>query len=136
MEISFSVSLNGPVFDRYETDMAMAHLEEDIEERLRDITFMRVRTMGQSMFRYVDKSRHEVPGKWLHSIHKGMGDGGAEVSTDIIYGYWLEGVGSRNAPKTRFAGYHMWRLTAQGIRDDAEELVQEDTDRAVERLNR
>lgn len=135
MEISFDVELSGPVFDTYETDLAMAHLEEDIEERLQQITFMRIRTLGQSMFRYVDKSRHEVPGKWLHSIEKANGDGGAEVTTNIIYGYWLEGVGSRNAPKTRFAGYHMWRLTAQGIRDDAEELVQEDTDKAVGRLN-
>ena len=25
------------------------------------------------------------------------------------YGPWLEGTGSRNAPKTRFKGYHHWR---------------------------
>jgi hypothetical protein len=135
MEINFSVELSGPIFDRYETDLAIAHWEEDTEDRLQQITFMRVRTLGQSMFRYVNKSRHEVPGKWLHSIRKEYGDGGAEVTTDIIYGYWLEGVGSRNAPVTRFAGYRMWRATAQSVRDDAEELVQEDTDRAVARLN-
>ena len=27
----------------------------------------------------------------------------------VIYGAWLEGVGSRNYPMTRFKGYHHWR---------------------------
>ena len=27
----------------------------------------------------------------------------------VIYGPWLEGVGSRNFPATRFKGYHHWR---------------------------
>lgn len=27
----------------------------------------------------------------------------------VVYGPWLEGVGSRNYPVTRFKGYHHWR---------------------------
>jgi hypothetical protein len=29
----------------------------------------------------------------------------------VVYGPWLEGVGSRNVPVTRFAGYSHWRQT-------------------------
>ncbi|MFI8448247.1 hypothetical protein [Streptomyces erythrochromogenes] len=29
----------------------------------------------------------------------------------IVYGPWLEGVGSRNSPVTRFPGYFHWRRT-------------------------
>lgn len=39
----------------------------------------------------------------------------AEVSrvhdSGIVYGPWLEGVGSRNSPVTRFPGYFHWRRT-------------------------
>ncbi|KUF18463.1 hypothetical protein [Streptomyces silvensis] len=33
----------------------------------------------------------------------------------VIYGPWLEGVGSRNAPVTRFAGYRHWRAAKQAV---------------------
>lgn len=29
----------------------------------------------------------------------------------VVYGPWLEGVGSRNSPVTRFRGYSHWRRT-------------------------
>ena len=35
----------------------------------------------------------------------------------VIYGAWLEGVGSRNFPVTRFKGYRHWRHTAQWLRE-------------------
>lgn len=45
----------------------------------------------------------------------------------VIYGPWLEGIGSRNAPVTRFRGYHTFKFVslqlngrAQGI---AEQIV-------------
>lgn len=33
----------------------------------------------------------------------------------VIYGPWLEGVGSRNYPATRFKGYGHWRLAKQAV---------------------
>lgn len=33
----------------------------------------------------------------------------------IIYGPWLEGVGSRNSPVTRFPGYHSLRKAVQAV---------------------
>jgi hypothetical protein len=35
--------------------------------------------------------------------------------SNIIYGPWLEGTGSRNFPKTRFKGYATFRKVAQAL---------------------
>jgi hypothetical protein len=135
MEIRYSADLNGPVFDRYETDIATERARQDTEDALQDAAYERVKALGQSRFRYVDKSNHHVPGKWLHSIRKTYEGDLPAVDTGIIYGYWLEGVGSRNFPKTRFRGYRMWRETTQQIQAEAEKIAQPHIDRAVARLN-
>jgi hypothetical protein len=45
-----------------------------------------------------------------------IGDGG------VVYGPWLEGVGSRNSPVTRFPGYHTFRDTYPKLQKKAEEI--------------
>lgn len=40
----------------------------------------------------------------------------------IIYGLWLEGVGSRNAT-TRFKGYHFWRDGAVILDNRSEQII-------------
>lgn len=46
--------------------------------------------------------------------------GDPEVNDNrVIYGPWLEGVGSRNSPVTRFKGYHVFRTVAQIVDRDA-----------------
>lgn len=47
----------------------------------------------------------------------------------VVYGAWLEGVGSRNAPVTRFAGYSHWRRTKGATQAVAQPLAE----RAVQR---
>ena len=37
--------------------------------------------------------------------------------SNVIYGPWLEGIGSRNAT-TRFKGYHHWRRTVQYLEQE------------------
>lgn len=37
--------------------------------------------------------------------------------SDVVYGPWLEGVGSRNYPHTRFKGYAIVRRTTQEMQD-------------------
>lgn len=130
------VSYDGPIFDSYERDIAMATAEYEIQDKIQEATYERVKMLGQSQFKYVDQSNHHVPGKWLFSIHKGHEGDDATVYTDIIYGYWLEGIGSRNFPKTRFRGYRMWRETTQQIQSEAADLAEEPINKAVARLNK
>jgi hypothetical protein len=37
------------------------------------------------------------------------------VGDNVIYGAWLEGVGSRNSPVTRFKGYRTFREVGQAL---------------------
>lgn len=48
------------------------------------------------------------------------------VVTDrgVIYGNWLEGTGSRNAPVTSFRGYHAFRRGAQQLRGQVPAIAQ------------
>jgi hypothetical protein len=43
---------------------------------------------------------------------------------DVIYGAWLEGVGSRNFPETRFEGYHHWRLAKQAVAERGPQIAE------------
>lgn len=57
-------------------------------------------------------------------------------SSNATYGPWLESVGSRNYPVTRFPGYHIYRKVAQQIDRDAVSTVNPHIREACERLNR
>lgn len=52
----------------------------------------------------------------------------------VIYGPWLEGVGSRNAT-TRFKGYSSFRLTAQMLQKQAPEVLRKNLELAMKELN-
>lgn len=52
----------------------------------------------------------------------------------VIYGPWLEGVGSRNA-RTRFKGYSTFRRMAQEAQDRAEAIVGHEISELIVRLN-
>ena len=52
----------------------------------------------------------------------------------VIYGPWLEGVGSRNA-STRFKGYAAFRRTAQWLEQQVPKVIRVRVDRMVARLN-
>ncbi|MEY9876644.1 hypothetical protein ABH931_006154 [Streptacidiphilus sp. MAP12-33] len=57
-----------------------------------------------------------------------LNDGG------VIYGPWLEGVGSRNSPVTRFPGYHIYRKTKNSIAQKQKAIVQAWLERTVHEL--
>lgn len=50
--------------------------------------------------------------------------GGYEVwDKGVVYGPWLEGTGSRNAPVTRFRGYQTFRRTKPLVDRDAQRIA-------------
>jgi hypothetical protein len=90
--------------------------------------------------RYVDDARDTIAarGEELVLAELGMvlrhptGYYEGEITTDrvaadtdrvsdggVVYGPWLEGTGSRNAPVTRFSGYGHWRRTKETLADEA-----------------
>jgi hypothetical protein len=61
-----------------------------------------------------------------------VNDGWGQTN-DLPYGPWLEGVGSRNSPVTRFPGYHNLRtayvVTDRAVPDIAQPHIDDLTDR-------
>ncbi|MDN3244159.1 hypothetical protein [Streptomyces sp. ZSW22] len=58
-----------------------------------------------------------------------LGDVSRVHDQGVIYGPWLEGVGSRNSPVTRFPGYWHWRRTKSLVATRGPQIAE----RAVER---
>lgn len=52
----------------------------------------------------------------------------------VVYGPWLEGVGSRNSPVTRFPGYFHWRRTKALVAARAPEMAQRILQRYLPRM--
>jgi len=59
------------------------------------------------------------------------------VVTDggIIYGPWLEGVGSRNYPVTRFRGYHTFREVSQQMDGMAQAMAEREAGLAAKEIS-
>jgi hypothetical protein len=51
---------------------------------------------------------------YLHRIH----------DSGVVYGPWLEGVGSRNYPVTRFKGYHTFRIVKNRMAQKTKAIIE------------
>lgn len=92
-----------------------------------------IKFQGQTSFRY----ESSLPtGRWARSIQITAAVGGlAQVSdSGLVYGPWLEGVGSRNYPVTRFKGYSTFRKVRQQIERKAPDMLAGDTKRMAKEL--
>lgn len=63
----------------------------------------------------------------VHATGDKVTDGG------VIYGPWLEGVGSRNAT-TRFKGYRIWRTTKQALQQKVVPIAERLLPKYLERM--
>lgn len=54
-----------------------------------------------------------------HIVNQDLGSQHVIHDSGVVYGPWLEGVGSRNFPVTRFKGYSIMRKTTRAIDDRA-----------------
>lgn len=80
--------------------------------------------------------QYRPTGRWLNSLHGEM-TGPYQGTIDdakLVYGPWLEGVGSRNE-STRFKGYATFRWVFGELEKRAEDVLQKHVRRAVEKLN-
>jgi hypothetical protein len=123
LTLEFDVSATGAVFDG-EAEKAAADFTEHIKEVLADVSVAGVLVRLAQVL----QSNH---GTYMSYTHKEV-QGDMIVVTDrwIIYGPWLEGVGTRVGPPgsgkwplTRFMGYHTYRIVAQEVQLAAESIA-------------
>ena len=107
----------GPIFD----GRAEAELERyvsDLKETLGNEGVNRVRAHLDSVL------RHQT-GRYVAGVHTDRSVGDLAVrDAQVVYGPWLEGVGSRNSPATRFPGYHTFRIVGQDLDRAAEGIAE------------
>ncbi len=135
--INTEVTLEGNLFERpkpvldYHIHLMSKELAQDAQ--------IAIKFQGQSSFRY---ERSRPTGAWSRSIKVRVtsaigGLKGAEVhDSGIVYGPWLEGVGSRNFPVTRFKGYSTFRKVRQEIERKAPNMLTSQTRRMAKDLER
>jgi len=102
-----SVTERGPLFD--------GRAEKAVADAC-DTAAKRVATLGASMVRSRLNSvlRHQTPYYRFRVVSRQESAAQWKITDQaVIYGHWLEGTGSRNAPVTRFPGYHTFeQITA------------------------
>lgn len=119
----------GPMFDGAAA-RAAEDLRAEIEREVADKGFSMVQG------RLMQVIRQPTPYYWtqLKTISR---RGGTEVTgEDVIYHWWLEGVGSRNFPVTRFKGYRSFAITAAALRQIAQGIAESVMAPYVRRMNR
>jgi hypothetical protein len=125
--IEVNVHDRGPAFDgRAET--AMRQFADAAEEEIAE--------MGVNIIR-AELGRHlKHPTGYYQSQIQTDRAGGDTVITDggVVYGPWLEGVGSRNAPVTRFRGYSVFRRMAARIDRQATHVAERVLPRFLRRM--
>lgn len=127
--VSFGVDIHhhGPLYD----GRAAAAAEQFVhaaEEEIADVAVNMVRAeLGRVL-------KHPT-GYYESQIQTDRAGAGWEVNDGgVIYGPWLEGVGSRNAPVTRFRGYHTFRRVFQRVDRQAKHIAERVLPRYLRRM--
>jgi hypothetical protein len=106
--MSIRVDKRGPIFD--------GRLEKTVADAA-STSEKRIATLGASMVRSRLQRvlKTQTPYYRLRVVAAPDLPGWKVTDQAVIYGHWLEGTGSRNAPVTRFKGYHTFRIITQEL---------------------
>jgi len=127
------VNVSGPIFDVRAVRYA-GNLLTEVQQEIGDVALWRWQMNLEGSLQH-PTGRYQSE---LHAVKRDqdvvVNDGWGETNT-LPYGPWLEGVGSRNAPVTRFAGYRALARAAAWTRTQVVRYAQPITDKWVGRMN-
>ena len=133
MSESVSVEFSGPMFDGRAAE-AMRKLAEEAQKT--------VAAYAEDTWRaFMDASfRTQSPGGYQSHVNVARRDKDLVVNdgwpdSGLQYGPWLEGVGSRNSPVTRFPGYFALRRAAVKVEGEVPEVTRPIVDKYVAEAN-
>lgn len=128
-----NVEFKGPMFDGRAAE-DMRRMAEEAQKRVAQYA----EDTWQS---YMDASfRTHSPGGYQSHVNIAKRDKDLVVNdgwpdSGLQYGPWLEGVGSRNSPVTRFPGYFALRRAAAKVNGEVPEVVRPIVDKYVAEAN-
>lgn len=127
LEVHARVDLDGPLFNGHAPavldDITEAVADDVAEVGFRDIHFTLARVLRNPTGHYQSQIRDRAFGS-THVLYDNR----------VIYGHWLEGTGSRNAPVTRFAGYFTFRRVTWALNKKAPQIAEQTVRRHIGRL--
>lgn len=102
------MSVSGPLFDG-RAGAALDRYVDAVQDRLADEATDRIHALLAGSLKH-------PTGYYESHIHTERSTSDRTVTdTPVVYGPWLEGLGSRNFPKTRFRGYGSFRKATQDL---------------------
>jgi len=124
IDIDIDTNTRGPLW-RHSVPRLLEQAADEIEDEAGEQGIRILRTEFNRVLRkqtpyYVTRLRSRRVG------------GDVVLDNPVIYSAWLEGTGSRNAPVTRFAGYHVFARTARRL----DVMIRRIGDRVIGRLVR
>lgn len=141
LTISFDVEASGPVFNG---DWAFTILRYRyiLTKTLGDRAVNMIKAYLPTQYKYLSNpeslhgTKHFHPGLYESDIHtdRSTADVNLVHDTPVVYGPWLEGLGSRNQT-TRFKGYHTFRKMAQMLNLEAEAIAEDVIQIYIRELN-
>lgn len=116
MAMRVEVTKHGPLFDDRIQSMINAGLTSGEAKAAK---------RGLQMLRGEFATHFRMPtGYYESQVHIETEPGGYKLTDGgVVYGWWLEGVGSRNAT-TRFKGYSIWRRVGQALEPEAVTIIE------------
>lgn len=129
-EVSFE--FKGPVFDGRAAD-AMRRLADEAQKKIAEYA----EDTWQS---FMDASFRHPTGAYQSHVNIAKRDRDLVVNDGwpeslLPYGPWLEGVGSRNSPVTRFPGYFALQRAGVKVRGELDEVTRPIVDKYVREAN-
>ena len=117
VEIDTRIRTHGPLFDGRASRAVHDYLQQAKEDVAQDLYEAVMANLNSSI-------RHPTPYYETQITTDPDGDDIVVHDRGIVYGPWLEGTGSRNAPVTRFPGYHSFKRAGEEIRRGATAIAE------------
>jgi len=129
-EVSFE--FKGPIFDGRAAD-AMARMAAEVQSEV-------AKYAEDTWQAFMDSSFRHSTGRYQSHVNIAKRDKDLVVNdgwpdSQLPYGPWLEGVGSRNSPVTRFPGYFALRRATVKVEGEVGELTKPIVDKYVAEAN-
>lgn len=122
------ITLSGPLFDG-RAERILAKMAADCQRAVAEHAEF---TWQMKM----DDSFRHPTGAYQSHINIAHKDADLVVNDrGSVYGPWLEGTGSRNAPATRFKGYHAAVYATQAVERQIDQTCAPAVDKAVQEIN-
>jgi hypothetical protein len=139
MELTTKVELTGPLF----RGVAPRILRQVTESAVKDLTeagesflLLRLRPRPAGVYKTAQQAgKDKSTGHYRRNIQSSVRNLTGELSDGgVIYGPWLEGVGSRNR-STRFKGYFSFRAAKQLVEKRVDRTINQYLGKFVRRMN-